>query len=57
MFARQYSHWCTRVVALSVSSFLVPVYAQQLEEIEVISTTPLPGAVISVDQAPFSVKK
>ncbi|MDP3270868.1 TonB-dependent receptor [Limnobacter sp.] len=57
MFARQHSHWCTRVVALSVSSFLVPVYAQQLEEIEVISTTPLPGAVISVDQAPFSVKK
>ena len=57
MFARQHSYWCTRVVALSVLSFLVPVYAQQLEEIEVISTTPLPGAAISVDQAPFSVKK
>lgn len=57
MFARQHSSWCSLAVVLFSSSFCVLAFAQQLQEVEVISTTPLPGASIPVDQAPFSVKK
>ncbi len=57
MFARQHSFGCLGVVALSGFSMFGSVSAQQLQEVEVISTTPLPGSSIPVDQAPFSVKK
>ncbi|BET25441.1 outer membrane receptor protein involved in Fe transport [Limnobacter thiooxidans] len=54
-----YRHLCMRrsLVALSLYSLFVPVQAQQLQEVQVISTTPLPGGALPIEQAPFSVKK
>lgn len=49
--------WYFGAVVWSGFSFLSPAFAQQLKEVEVISITPLPGASLPVEQAPFSVKK
>lgn len=57
MVARHPFHLCKSIVALSVFSVFNPVQAQQLDEVEVISTTPLPGGAMPVEKAPFSVKK
>ncbi|WP_370263080.1 TonB-dependent receptor [Limnobacter sp.] len=44
-------------VPVLLCSFAPSVLAQALQEVQVISTTPLPGAAISKDKAPFSVKE
>ncbi|HEX4916818.1 MAG TPA: TonB-dependent receptor [Limnobacter sp.] len=44
-------------LAAALSAIFNPVRAQTLEEVQVISTSPLPGSVIAKDRAPFSVKE
>ncbi|HEX4857320.1 MAG TPA: TonB-dependent receptor, partial [Limnobacter sp.] len=57
MLARAHFHFPATILAASLYTLFGPAQAQQLEEVEVISTTPLPGAALSIEKAPFSVKK
>lgn len=57
MVMRRQLHMRQSFVALSVFSVFASAQAQQLEEVQVISTTPLPGGSLPIEQAPFSVKK
>jgi iron complex outermembrane recepter protein len=56
MIARQYNFLCTSAILGFGVSMAGNVCAQQLEEVKVISTTPLPGSSMPIEQAPFSVK-
>lgn len=44
-------------MGVGASIYGFPVASQDLGDVEIISTTPLPGGGIAVEQAPFSVKK
>lgn len=57
MSVRTHRAFPATVIAAALFALFNSVKAQELKEVEVISTSPLPGASIPVEQAPFSVKK